>query len=206
MKRSKIALITLGFLWLAAVLAGTWALMSYTFTPGFAASPPRRWPEASIIKRNAKCATLVMIAHPQCPCTRASLNELSNLMESELARGSRLTAFVLFFEPKHPPKQWQETPNLLPVAKAIPGVKVVADLDGCEASRFNSRTSGQTILYGANGQLLFSGGITNGRGMVGDSVGVNSISSALNENEANHESEQGTTSVFGCPIITDGSI
>jgi hypothetical protein len=58
----------------------TRALWNYESTPGVAAATPGRWPADSRIKPDADRATLVMLAHPHCPCTRASIGELARLM------------------------------------------------------------------------------------------------------------------------------
>jgi hypothetical protein len=56
-------------------------------------------------------------------------------------------------------------------AEAIPGVKVVFDPDCVEARRFGAETSGHTFLFGADGRLLFNGGITASRGRSGNNAG-----------------------------------
>ena len=45
--------------------------------PGGDPEAPARWPEASALVRNADGPTLVLFAHPKCPCTDASLAELA---------------------------------------------------------------------------------------------------------------------------------
>jgi hypothetical protein len=138
-----------------------------------------------------------MLAHPHCPCTRASLGELARLMAQ--AQG-RVTAYVLFVKPSDFPDGWEKT-DLLTSASAIPGVTVVRDDEGVEAGRFRAATSGQTMLYDAGGKLLFSGGITSARGHEGDNAGRAAIVSLLTTDEAG----QGGTPVFGCPLFAEGN-
>ncbi|HYH83994.1 MAG TPA: hypothetical protein VEX60_00840 [Pyrinomonadaceae bacterium] len=172
---------------------GTAFLWNYESRPGLAAAASDSWPTDSRIQRAADRATLVMLAHPRCPCTRASIGELSRLMTQ--ARG-RLTAYVIFVKPPNFSDGWEQT-DLLTSAAAIPGVTIVRDDGGVEASRFHAATSGQTILYDSEGKLLFSGGITSARGHAGDNAGRTAIVSLLTTGGA----EQGETPVFGCPLF-----
>jgi hypothetical protein len=107
----------------------------------------------------------------------------------------RVTAYVLFLKPQDSSDNWEKT-DLWQSAANIPGVTVVSDQEGTEARRFHAVTSGQTVLYGAEGHLLFSGGITGSRGHSGDNTGRSAIVSLLNAGDA----ERTETYVFGCPL------
>ncbi|HEX8181738.1 MAG TPA: hypothetical protein VF525_19515 [Pyrinomonadaceae bacterium] len=193
-KKNRMLLIVTGALWLFVISIGIGILWNYESTPGVAAAAPDRWPGESRIKRAPDHATLVMLAHPHCPCTRASIGELARLMTQ--AQG-RVTAYVLFVKPPDFSAGWEQT-DLLTSAAAIPGVHVVRDDDGLEASRFHAATSGQTVLYDTEGKLLFSGGITSARGHAGDNAGRMAIVALLTTAEA----AQRETPVFGCPLFT----
>lgn len=192
-KKNRTILVVTCALWLLMIGTGTGLLWSYNGTPGVAAAAPGRWPADSRLRHDTDRATLVMLAHPHCPCTRASLGELARLMAQ--ARG-RVTAYVLFVKPSGFPDGWEKT-DLLTSAAAIPGVTVVRDDEGVEAGRFSAATSGQTMLYDAGGKLLFSGGITRARGHEGDNAGRAAIVSLLTADEAG----QSETPVFGCPLF-----
>ncbi|HEX8891004.1 MAG TPA: hypothetical protein VF779_17785, partial [Pyrinomonadaceae bacterium] len=153
---SRPFLLTFSVLWLLAIGFGVCVLCNYENTPGVAATPPERWPVESHVELAPEGATLVMLVHPHCPCTRASIAELAALMAH--CQG-RLTAYVLFLKPEGFSDEWEKT-DLWQSAVSIPGVHAVFDDDGAEALRFHAATSGQTILYAADGRLLFSGGIT----------------------------------------------
>lgn len=196
-KKNRLILFAAGALWLLLIGMGMWFLKNYEITPGVAAAAPNRWPADSRIRRAADGATLVMLAHPHCPCTRASIGELARLMTQ--ARG-RVTAYVLFVKPPNFSDGWEQT-DLLRNAAAIPGVIVVRDDQGVEAGRFHAVTSGQTVLYDAEGRQLFSGGITSARGHAGDNAGRTAIVSLLTTGEAG----QRETPVFGCPLFAGGS-
>ena len=192
-KKNGLILLAACALWVSVIGAGIKFIWGYESTPGVAASAPDRWPADSRIKLAADRPTLVMLAHPRCPCTRASIGELARLMTQ--AQG-RVTAYVLFVKPPDFSEGWERT-DLWASAAAIPGVTVVRDDDGVEAGRFGAATSGQTVLYDAAGRLIFSGGITAARGHAGDNAGRAAVVSLL----INDESEQKETPVYGCPLF-----
>jgi len=178
-------------LWIAAVAVGLRVLFQYENRPGRIGAIPRTWPTTEV-ERAADRPTLVMFVHPHCPCSEASLGELAKIM----ARlQGRIEAYVLFVKPNATGRDWVDT-DLLHDARAIPGVKVVVDAGGKEAGRFGVETSGHTFLFGVDGRLLFSGGITASRGHAGANVGESSILALFNQ-QAPIRSE---TLVFGCPL------
>ncbi len=182
-----------GAIWAIVVTAGMSALWAYASRPGPGGQPPNRWPDGSRIARRPDRATLVMLVHPHCPCSRASVGELASLV----ARlQDRLSAHVLLLQPAGLPDDWTQT-DLWESASAIPGVETVHDPDGTEARRFGAATSGQVILYDAAGRLRFNGGITPARGHSGDNAGRDAIL-ALLTGSGEHWSE---TAVFGCALF-----
>jgi hypothetical protein len=195
-KKNRAILLAASTLWVLMICAGVALLWSYNSTPGVAAAALGQWPADSRLPHATDRATLVMLAHPHCPCTRASLGELARLMAQ--ARG-RVTAYVLFVKPSDFPDGWEQT-DLVTSAAAIPGVTVVRDDEGVEAGRFRAATSGQTMLYDAGGRLLFSGGITGARGHEGDNAGRAAIVSLLTTDEAGQKG----TPVYGCPLFARG--
>lgn len=190
--KGRFFLITACAVWVLMIGVGLALLWDYENAPGPTAVPPSQWPPDSRIHLATDRATLIMLAHPHCPCTRASIGELARLMAQAQ---SRVTAYALFLKPASSSEDWEKT-DLWQSAAGIPGVIVVVD-DGVEAQRFHAVTSGQTVLYDAEGHLLFSGGITGSRGHSGDNAGRSAIVSLLNTGEA----ERAETSVFGCALF-----
>jgi hypothetical protein len=187
-----------GVFWLIAVAGGMRGLWSYENTPGVAGDPPANWPAESSIPRAAGLPTIVVMGHPKCPCTRATIGELALLM----ARlHNQAKAIVVFVRPQGTPDGWDDT-DLRRSAAEIPGVTVMTDLDEVEADRFNAQVSGQTMLYDTRGKLLFSGGITSARGHTGDNAGRSSIVSFVTVGTA----ENSRTPVFGCALRTPKSL
>jgi hypothetical protein len=138
-----------------------------------------------------------MLAHPHCPCTRASVGELALIMAN--AR-EPVSAYVLFLKPEGSSADWEKT-DLWRSAACIPGVTVLADLNGDEARRFGVETSGHTLLFDSDGRLAFSGGITHSRGHSGDNLGRKSLVSLLN----NQSAARAETYVFGCALADSAS-
>jgi hypothetical protein len=186
-------LIFLTTAWLMAVGSGMGVLLVHDYSPGADVRVPQQWPAQSQIERTPGRPTLVMFAHPDCPCTRASLGELAELMTH---CGNQVDAHVLFFQPKGSGDEWLHT-DLWESARTIPGVSVAADKDGREMNYFQVMTSGHVLLYGTDGNLLFSGGITSSRGHYGDNAGLTSIMQLLRHEIAFAPA----TPAFGCSLL-----
>lgn len=194
MKQGVVVSVALGYMWLVAAASGMALMWDYEYSPGAPATAPGRWPAASRLERSPGRATLVMVAHPHCPCTRASVGELARLM----ARlQGRLTAHVLVVRPPDTPDGWEQT-DLWRSAADIPDVAVARDDDGVEMARFGALTSGQVVLYDASGRLLFAGGITASRGHEGDNAGRDAVVALLTGLDAAPRE----TPVFGCALTT----
>ena len=179
-------------LWAAAVATGMAILIDYATAPGAHGSSPSGWPGPSRVPPPAGRPVLLMIAHPHCPCTRASLSELARL----LARCPDCAdVFVLMARPAGVPEDWPMT-DLWRAAAGIPGVRVLVDEDGAESRLFDARVSGHTLLYDARGRLAFSGGITGARGHQGDNAGSAAVAAILEH----HPARDHDAPVFGCAL------
>ena len=183
--------------WLCLAAVGLAVLWQYDNAPGEAANAPASWPSHSHLTPAADTPTLVMLAHPQCTCSRASLGELEEL----LARSDvHPKTYVVFLKPATFGEGWEQT-DLWRTAKRLRDVSVVRDDDGVEARAFGAATSGQTLLYHQNGHLQFSGGITGSRAHEGDNAGRQSLLALLNGGG----SARTGTDVYGCPLFASGS-
>jgi hypothetical protein len=180
--------------WLLLVAGAMTFLAAYSNTPGTAGVAPQRWPSDSQIARDPSRPTLLLLAHPQCPCTNATLGELEILMAQTQGK---VNVHVVFIRPRGFTDEWVKS-DLWRKASAIPGVTVGIDDENVEARRFHAETSGQTLLYGSDGRLLFAGGITLSRGHSGDNPGRTAITSFINRGSA----EQSMTPVFGCSLFS----
>jgi hypothetical protein len=181
--------------WALAVSSGLWILLRYSNTPGAPATPPGRWPSDAPIQRAKDRPTLLVFAHPQCPCTVASIDELARIVAE--AHG-KLDAYVLFYAPEQRSSTWVRT-AVWRSAAAVPGLHLVEDRNGVEARRFRVATSGQALLYDVAGNLRFDGGITASRGHSGGNDGRDAIVSIARQGS----SPRARTPVFGCGLLGD---
>lgn len=178
--------------WIAVVGGGLGVVWHHANRPGVAAEAPTSWPADSGIVRAEGRPTLVMLVHPQCACSRASVDELAGLL---LDVGGRADAIVLFWAPEGAEEGWARN-DLWASASAIPGVRTVVDAGGREAARFGAHTSGQTVLYDAGGRLRFAGGITGSRGHRGDNAGRDAVAAIVGRGEP----APASALVFGCDL------
>jgi hypothetical protein len=183
--------------WGIVVGGGFLFLGSYAARPGAAGHPAARWPGESRVRPEAARPNLVLLLHPHCPCSRASLRELERIM----ARcRDRLSAHVLVFRPAKAPRAWNRS-GFWHAAAAIPGVRVYDDDGGAEAARFGVATSGHVLLFDPSGRLVFRGGITRARGHEGDNSGRDAVVALVGGERA----DAVTTPVFGCSLLDPGS-
>src|SRR5688572_10707453 len=116
--------------WSVLVGAGFAGLLIYKSTPGRAASAPVRWPARSSLHHAGDEPTLVMMIHPRCPCTRASLDELNSLASTRTFK-----TYIVVVSPPGVSRGWDETPTVRR-AREIPGATVIRHPGGREASLF----------------------------------------------------------------------
>ncbi|HKQ20137.1 MAG TPA: RedB protein [Candidatus Eisenbacteria bacterium] len=194
MSRRDVGFVSLAVVWLIVVVGGMAYTWRYKTIPGRAATAPERWPAASELQRSSERATLVLLAHPRCPCSRASIAELARL---HAVIGSRVRTIVLFLRPDGMSEGWERS-DLWSRAAEIPGVMVVADADGREARVFGTHTSGEVLDYDRSGTLAYSGGITGARGHEGTSAGFRTIVSLARGQRVDRREAP----VFGCSLDT----
>lgn len=186
--------VLVGLVWALGVGQGVSQLWSYERTAGASAQAPVDWPADTAVSRDAQKPTLVVLIHPHCPCSMATIGELAKLMAT---CHEKITTVVLMLRPEGTPSGWEQT-TLWSRAAVIPGVTVISDADGAESRRFGVQTSGQSLLYSADGRLKFAGGITASRGHSGDNAGSNAIRSLVLDAS---DVVRATTPVYGCPLF-----
>ena len=182
-------------LWIAALVGGISATARWEGQPGDSFEAPSTWPSDASVSLTPGSWTLILFAHPRCPCTRASLHELERLVSRS---DTPLSAHVLFCVPDGAPLGWEDS-GLWSLAQAIPGLRVSEDAGGLEARRFGARTSGDVLLYDPDRKLRFHGGITLLRGHQGTSPGFTDVLALL---RGSPESRC-TSPVFGCGLFDE---
>ena len=177
---------------LTGIGAGTIAMCKHDLTPGAQVAVKSNWPPASAQRAPLHHPVLMVFVHPRCPCSRATLANLAQLVGKP---GVLVDARVVFVCPPGAPSGWEQG-ALWNSASTVRGVQCIIDVGGREARLFGARTSGQTLLYSSNGVLQFRGGITEGRGAEGESVGSDAVRTIL----AGHPPRLRQTPVFGCEL------
>ena len=194
--RKLLAVCLLGS-WLGAAGWGMWQLAAYSAAPGADGAASPDWPTGSALARDGTRFTVVVALHPECPCSKATVEELDSIVAQS---ADRLRVHALFValaglpDPVEKSELWQR-------ARRIPGVELRKDPAGADARRFGARTSGETRLYDPAGRLVFRGGITLARGHVGDNPGQAAVLNLLARKTT--ATTPVTTPVFGCALWND---
>jgi hypothetical protein len=186
-------LVLAGLLWVGVIAKGFAILEREEFTPVATSAVVASFPKDFTIPMASDKPTLILFLHPHCPCSSASLHELDRVLAETQ---SKLSTIIVFTIPKGEPAGWEHG-DLWESAADMPGVVVLRDEEGVEARRFGVKGSGHTLLYGATGKLLFSGGITPSRGHEGDNLGSSAIVSFVLSGNA----LVSQTPVFGCSLL-----
>lgn len=189
-------------IWLCLASAALYALADYGSEAGKVAPAPRQWPASlptGIVPASDR-PTVVLFAHPLCPCTRATLVELESLTNRLYGL---FDLHVLFFEPTDVsgmPEVWAAS-DLRQLASTLPGTQIHADIDGTLARHFGAYTSGQVLLYDTRGNLQFAGGITPSRGHTGSNPGRGTLISHIVSDPGVDPLAPVLNPVFGCGLL-----
>lgn len=176
-----------------AATAGLLLVADYDSKPGHPACPPQQWPSGVSLARNPAKPTVMIFLHPRCPCSQASLYELTRLVHAER---DKFEWHVVFVQPVEVAADWSQS-DIWETAVANRDLQVVLDRGSVLAKQFGAQTSGQVLVYDRAGVLQFEGGITAGRGHVGDSAG-RSLVQAIAAGQAPPRPAHCVT--FGCSL------
>lgn len=192
MKINKV-IIAASCFWLVLILCAFYYLLVYQNKSIVSKSHPQSWPKSSSLSISHERPNLLMFLHPACPCSKASLAELDRLLSNF---PNRLNVVLVFISPDSANKDWHKT-SLWLQASGISGLDLFVDTERRETSLFNSKSSGEVLLYDRNGYLLYSGGLTASRGHQGDNIGRDSIEYYLQHGLMKHSSAPS----FGCELF-----
>lgn len=189
-KNIVIAVVTV---WAIIIGIGTVWMLDYSSRPGRIGNSPASLSTDYLNDNSSKLPKLLVFLHPQCPCSRATLTELNRLVERN---SDSIDVNIFFYQPANESREWVET-ALWKTASEIPNAKI-SPISETELQKFGAITSGQTLLYDSDGNLVFSGGITSARGHEGANSGSNIIEGYLHGKPTTFSE----TPVFGCILTT----
>jgi hypothetical protein len=200
--------------WLVAMVPATRKLMAFEWTTGATGVTPSRLTTSAstrIAQNDGHSALLVVAIHPLCSCTRATLKELEDAAPSW--RQPYRTTFLIYKSKPQPSSaistpdfDWHHAAYIREAQQAL-NAEVVEDINGEEAAKLGALTSGEVFFYSAPDQqnsrrLLFSGGVTAGRGMEGENGGIVALDQAINAQSLDAASTQpeAHAPVYGCGL------
>ena len=177
--------------WVLSVGTGLAWLWRYQYTPGKPIShAPAIRPDA--LNGTGGKPMIVVFAHPRCSCSEATLEQVARIQ----TQADNLDVRIFFITPAGQPDTWART-SLREQALRIPGAHVLNDPGGVIAMQYGAKTSGQILLFDADGRLAFDGGITEFRGHSGDNDGSDAVAAVLRRSAPRRR----TTPVFGCDLL-----
>ncbi len=189
--RSRLLLAGGVFVWCLMLGAGFGMLQTYAHSPGVAAATPEFIAPADLDAwaGSGDGHVAIIVVHPLCPCTPASIDELEIVTE-----GMRVALVAA-----GPGARTETALEPLRARAQRAGWSFVCDAEGSIASRLGARTSGHTLVYDTTGTLAFSGGVTASRGHRGPNAGAGAIASL----GAGSLPVTRVAPVYGCPLFDD---
>ena len=183
-------------IWLTGLIATSSILQRHSITPGAVGPTPVQVGSGS--PNHDAVRQLRMFIHPHCPCTRASIAELSRVVAQS---GENVQVNLVVVVPANAPTGWEESELVRSAVQAIPAAQVTVDKQGLQAQRFGVKTSGHVLLYNSRGALLFSGGVTPSRGHQGSCASNRQLLAML----TGSAQPAPQFPVFGCALFTPRS-
>lgn len=134
--------------------------------------------------------------HPECPCSKTSLEELR-----EIDFPSHIRIVAYFVVPEEYNDAWAMQ-DLWQLAGTVPSLERVLDHKGIITSKYAVKTSGHVIVEKTPKSIVFSGGITIGRGHRGNNQGKTAVDKLVH----GYNSHVSQTPVFGCALFATKSL
>ena len=176
----------------ALLISGVVALNDYMSAPGAVGETPDAWPSGTGIERTPERWTIVLAAHPKCPCTRATAEQMIGPLRGSPEADLVILSYVSPERADSPPE-----PGVAGRLAELPNARVVADPGARLAERFGAVTSGHVVAFAPDGSTAFSGGVTRSRGMSGPATGLASLHALLSDSTP----PAAEACVYGCPLV-----
>ncbi|HLO97235.1 MAG TPA: hypothetical protein VK171_01460 [Fimbriimonas sp.] len=173
--------------WALSILSAGASLHFYEVTPSTNQIAPQTLREPS------RTNTLLVFAHPKCPCTVATLKCLEELHQVHPEIQVELALVI----PPNSPKLFEDGPSSEWQASHR-WAKRTIDRNGTLAKSLGAIASGHTFLFEEKGDVVFAGGITRARGVVGESTALRDLITCINGKQSFGLSRH---DVFGCSLL-----
>lgn len=183
----------LAIAWLVTIAVVLRGWMDFEHSPGRNVRPQAQWPVSTQLRLDRDHGTLVVFLHPFCPCSRATLERL----EQVLSDSSKKPTCCFMIAPVASSVEIDARSANLRLAKAMSPSRTFIDGNKSEARLFDPTTSGHVFYYDAGGSLRFSGGVLVERG----SNQPNTFAEALYRAINNPTYPVVHTPVFGCSLV-----
>jgi hypothetical protein len=180
--------------WTLCLAGGAGYLAAHASTPGDTGRTPDRW-RPDLLPRADGRWTIVLAAHPRCPCTRATADELVAAIDGAPTPYELL---VLAYRPDGPETGAGDftATGVIRRLAALPHARIVDDPNGRLAAALGANTSGHAAVYDPDGLLRFTGGLTPTRAHVGPNTGAAALRALLR----NDPPPAAVAPVYGCPL------
>ncbi|MGK0186649.1 MAG: hypothetical protein ACI9R3_002432 [Verrucomicrobiales bacterium] len=183
---------TVVVLWALSAVSGFTYLSLFQHRAGDEGMPKENVPASSAVK-------VLMFLHPRCSCSHASVHELQRILLSTKTGESspRVHAQIFLFQPDETDSDAWDGSAMISELKLFPSVEICNDPRGRIAASHGIATSGHVLIYDKEGNLKFSGGITQRRAHEGENTnGILAVQAILQVSN-----EIVRRPVFGCSIF-----
>lgn len=197
-KKSRASLLGIAFLWASGILAGTWAMLDHEFATGSYMSAPETIPSSlRPYLSETRPYLLVIAVHPECSCTRASIEQVERLLAAHPDTLEVLALYSTAIEKQSTGVLPSHSAGYRETLSQLPHTRILPDPDGALADSLHATLSGAVAVYDQAGQLRFEGGLTASRGHSGSSLGLTHLGDIARALEPR---ELCSTPVFGCSL------
>jgi len=181
--------------WVVAVGLGAKLVLDYSLTPGALGAGVSAPAEVGVASSPDRF-TLVVALHPECPCSRATAEQIDRLAA---ARPGRIAMHALFLDTETAGAKPEES-HLWKRVAAIPGATVNKGRGEAWCGGAAFLTSGEICLFAPDGALRYHGGITESRGHVGNGSSYDAVLAVIDGRTAESAAVAGAP-VFGCSLV-----
>lgn len=133
----------------------------------------------------------LLFLHPECPCSDASIYEITQMQKLN----SEMNFKIIISYPKNTYNKWVSSNRAKRQLLKNKSIELIDDKNNVLSDAFGASTSGVTLIFKEENNLVFAGGITPSRGHLGRTIAHEIIKEASLFSFTKNE-------VYGCSINT----